>query len=140
MTLKEKSIKIMLTYLVLLVISFSMCNINLLNNYFVFIIPFICFCFFFKKSYGIFSFFSSCLFLWLVNKWFILLMICVGASYVVLKGIVKSSELKLKTILCFYNFSVVFLFGIVSGVIYQDKMFVLSFCGILQRLGIGGKP
>lgn len=129
---KENLIKRILIYFAICIVSFSLCKINLFSNYFVFVVPFICFCFLNNKSYGVFSFLFSSLFLGLINKWFMLLMICVGVSFIFVSNFIKSSTRKLKLILCFYNFIVVFLLGVVSNVIYRDNMYLLSFfCGVI---------
>lgn len=124
---KRSLLKNFLFYLFVCIISMSISNINLFNNHFVFVVPFIYFCFLNKKRYGIISLVSAFIYLGIVNKWFFLLMLVVVLSLIFVKNILKINNGKMINVLCLYNFIVVLICGIFENIILKENMFILIF-------------
>lgn len=132
MVKKTNILKEALIYVGVFIFSFSMCKISVLNNY-IFVVPFILFCFFYKKSYGVVAFVSSFLFIGFVSSLYLVYMVVLGVSFLFIVNFIKSSNKKLKNILCVYVFFSSFILGIVNNLLNQDNMFALSFfCGVVS--------
>ena len=97
MVKKTNILKEALIYVGVFIFSFSMCKISILNNY-IFVVPFILFCFFYKKSYGVVAFVSSFLFIGFVSSLYLVYMVVLGVSFLFIVNFIKSSNKKLKNI------------------------------------------
>ena len=109
------------------VVSISMAKVSVFNSHFIFVTPWIFFCFFYNKGYGILSFVTSLVYLGLYNKWYFLLMTIVLFGLFFVKNILRFSNKKMSLVLGFYNFAFVFVCSIFERFIIGDSMYFLPF-------------
>lgn len=119
--------KKILIYTSILFYSYSLSNIEINNNYFIFIVPFIFFCFLNDKKYGYFSFFIAYFFMGFHNKLFYLLFSFALIGVLFLKYFNKINNKKIANILSFCDFFVVFIMGIVTELINESNNFFVCF-------------
>ena len=96
------------------VVSFSLSNINVFYNSFIFIVPFMFFCFLFDVKWGIISFITA--FFTLFDRKFIFFIYFVILLFGIVfdKCFLKPNNLKMKNSLGVYNFFVVFICGMLE--------------------------
>ena len=124
---KRKVLLDILIYAFTLVISFSLTRIELNGNCFVFIVPFILFCFLNDKWLGYFASIVSFFFIGSYNKWFYLSFLIVVAGVFFFKFLIKIKHKKMRNILGFYCFGIVFVESIICLFVYNSNAYVLAF-------------
>ena len=124
---KRSLLKNFLLYLFFGLISAAISNISLFNNHFVFVVPWIYFCFLNNKSYGLVAILSSFVYSVVENTWLSLLMVIVILSVIFIKNVLKINNSKMVNVLCVYNFFVVLICGILENVIVKENMFFLCY-------------
>lgn len=127
---KKRNIRNIFIYLFIILVSYSFSDIEILGNNFIFIIPWIIFCFLNNKWYGYLSWVFSFLFLGVNNSWFYLLMIGFLSSFFVFKYVLNLFKSKMKILLNIYNFIVVFSCSLLTLLI-KDEGNVIS-CFLLS--------
>lgn len=106
-------------YLIIGIMVYGLSKIGFKQNYFVFSIPFILFCFLDDKWEGYFSFFISYLVIGLYNKVYFLTYLIVLVGIVLFRYILRSKSIKLEKIISFYSFFLCLLESVL--VIYINK-------------------
>lgn len=124
---KRSVFKELLIYLCVVFVSVSLSNVRILYNNFVFVVPFIIFCFMNSKWYGYVAFFSSFFILGSYSKWFYLSYLLVILSVFSLKFLLKKDNNKFKNISCFSAFFLVLIEGVITSIIYNLNDYFISF-------------
>lgn len=112
-------------FFLIFVVSYSLININIFNNRFIFIVPFIFFCFINGRWHGVVSAFASFIFVSFINIKYVFFMVVVLCSLVVFKKIVEIYNNRFLFALSFYVFFVVLLCSLISNFIFQDSNYFL---------------
>lgn len=99
--------------------SYGLSKVSFKQNYFVFSIPFILFCFLDDKFEGYFSFFVSYLVIGIHNKVYFLTYLLVLVGVILFRYILKSKSIKLEKIISFYSFFLCLLESVL--VVYINK-------------------
>lgn len=111
------------------VVSYSLININIFNNCFIFIVPFIFFCFLCGIWQGVVSCIACLLFVMFIDIKYLFFIAIIISSLVMFKKIVELYNSKLLLCLSFYNFFVVFICSLISNLIFKDNNYFLVFVG-----------
>ena len=115
------------------VLSFSLTRISFFYNYFIFIVPFIIFCFMNNKWFGYFSYIVSFFALGSYNKLFYLSYLVVLIAMLFFKNIIRTDNKKLKSVISFYCFGLVLIEGIISNFIYKyNDYFSVFLCALVS--------
>lgn len=124
---KRKILKEMLMCLFIVFISIGLSGINVFCNHFVFIVPFVIFCFMSNKWYGYISFIVSFFVVGNYNKWFYVSYLLVILGIFLLNFFVRKDVGKFKKVICFYVFFLVLIEGVISIVLYDFNDYLSAF-------------
>lgn len=127
MNIKKGFLNVFLLSLAIAFISYCFCNVKVFSSNFIFVVPFIFFSFLIDKKYGVISFFSSLLFLFVIDAMNVLLMIVVLLGLVLVNQIIKKFNIRIVVVVSTINFFVVFLCGILDLFIYNKGLSVFPF-------------
>jgi len=124
---KKQIIKDVLIYAFILIISFSLARVGFRNNYFIFSVPWILFCFLNNKFYGYFSCIVSFFCLGHINSFFYLSFLLVFVGVLFFRYLFRGSKRKLVYTVSFYCFILVFIEGVFTQLIYDSNEYILMF-------------
>lgn len=108
-------------------VSFSFSNIEILGNNFVFVVPWILFCFMNYRNYGIVSFIVSFFCLGIKNNRLYLLMLFLFVGFIIFIRYIKISNKKFSNSLLIFNFISVFICGLISLLIELEGNVIYCF-------------
>ena len=108
-------------------VSLSFANINIFYNSYIFTVPFMFFCFLFDVKWGIVSFVTVFFTLFDSELLFFISFVILLFGIVFAKNFLKPNNLKMKNILGFYNFFIVFLCDILE----RHNLVFSFFCGVI---------
>ena len=123
----SRNLKSIGIYLIIILVSFSFSNIEILGNNFVFVVPWILFCFMNYRNYGIVSFIVSFFCLGIKNNWLYLVMLFLFVSFILFIRYIKISNKKFFNSLLIFNFISVFISSLISLLIGFEGNIVYCF-------------
>lgn len=124
---KRKIFKELLIYSIIIFASISLSNVRIFYNNFVFIVPFVIFCFMNDKWYGYASFLSSFFVVGSYNKWFYLSYLLLLLVVFIFKCFGKKDNSKFKNVISFLSFFVVAIEGALSLLVYNSSDYLMVF-------------
>ena len=113
------------------IVSYSLININIFNNRFIFIVPFIFFCFLNSRWSGVVSVVASFLFITRIDLRYIFFIVVVVSGLVMLKKIIEVYNNCFLLVLSFYSFFIVLLCSLISNLLFKDNDYLLLFGGCI---------
>lgn len=105
-------------------VSMAFSNVSIFNSSFIFIVPFIFFCFLAGIKYGVISFVGAFIVLIYKNVFYFLPFSVVLFSLFFVRKVVENNSFKMKNVLGFYNFFITFICSLI-----QSRFFLFSFFG-----------
>lgn len=124
---KRRILKELFMCLFVVVISIGLSGVRIFYNNFIFIVPFVIFCFMNNKWYGYLSFFSSFFVIGSYNKYFYLSYLMVLLSMFAFKFFVKKDNVKFKNIISFYAFFITVIEYLIAMFIYKLDNYLIAF-------------
>lgn len=124
---KKEVFKKILVFIFVFLVSFSFCSLNIKNNYFIFSVPWVLFCFLHDKWYGFFSFFT-CFIVIVFNDFYVsLIFLLVLFGVFLFKFLIGKTNKKFKNIISLYCFFITFLQGVLVQVLSSNNEYIFMF-------------
>lgn len=124
---KISAFRNLLIYIVIVFTSVSLSSIRIFNNNFVFIVPFVLFCFMNNKFYGYIAFLSSFFVLGNYSNWFYLSYLLVILSMFGFRLFAIRDRFRLKNVISFSSFFIVFIESFVTLCVYRTNDYFMMF-------------
>ena len=121
----KKILRLIVIYLIIGIVAIGLSKVGFKENYFVFSIPFVLFCFLDDKWEGYFSFFVSYLTIGFYNKVYFLTYLLVLVGVILFRYILKSKTVKLEKIVSFYSFFLCLLESVLVVYINKQNSYML---------------
>lgn len=104
--------------------SLALCNIDFYGNLFVFVVPWMLFCFLNDKWCGAISFLSCFICLTISDKWNLFIMLFVLSSIVCFKYLLKYNSCRFVKMVNLYNFFIVLVCSVFNSLITKNYFFI----------------
>lgn len=125
--LKKVNLNKILIYLFLFFVTWCFCNVKIFDNNFIFIIPWIIFCFLNNRVYGFVVFIISLIIFFDKSLLFIFMMLGFLSLFLFFRYFYKISNNKLGDFVSFFSFFIVFISGVISFLILEKGNLIYSF-------------